>query len=146
MTNEKIVHVFPCAALSGCFLAGLIVTWNHSVVNELQECYPIDSLIRIYSLLLKNYLFYIHLCCRNWLGLGANSWRGPNYACRWIKKKRFLFRCALKALHIFKEQANQSCHCSVGYLIFAALSVVSLFRFARSRSARKRFFHWPWTT
>ena len=38
--------VFPCAALSGCFLARLIVTWIHFLVNELQECDSIDSMCR----------------------------------------------------------------------------------------------------
>lgn len=40
----KKTRVFPCAALSGCFLARLIVTWIHFLVNELQECNPIDSM------------------------------------------------------------------------------------------------------
>lgn len=37
---------FPCAVLSGCFLARLIVTWIHFLVNELQECDSIDSMCR----------------------------------------------------------------------------------------------------
>ncbi len=82
--------VFPCAALSGCFLARLIVTWIHFLVNELQECDSIDSIcLRLVSFF-ANYLFRINWWCRNRLGLGANSWPGPNYACHWI------YMCSLR--------------------------------------------------
>ena len=47
------VHRFPCAALSGWLLAREIVTWIHSVVDELQECDPIDSLFRRFILFFK---------------------------------------------------------------------------------------------
>lgn len=84
MTNEKIVHWFPCAALSGCFLARLIMTWIHSSVNEVQECGPPDSMFLRFIQFWKNNLFRINLLCRNWFGLSANFWPGPNYVCHWI--------------------------------------------------------------
>lgn len=45
MTNEK-KKGFRVLRCRGVFLARLIVTWINFLVNELQECDPIDSMSR----------------------------------------------------------------------------------------------------
>lgn len=140
----------------GVFLARLIVTWIHFLVNELQECDSIDR--RLWHLFHSffNNLFLIHSWCRNRLGLGANSWPSPNSVCLWIYKcflrdstfvsfshKTFIYiSCSGKYVRSLQGGwlIPNAEHCCIVF----SLSLSPL-RFVRNRSAKKKFFLWPWT-
>lgn len=143
--------VFPCAELSGCFLARLIVTWIHFLVNELQECDSIDIMCPRLIPFFVEMIYFETIYDR----AGRRFLATPQLCVPLNLYVRFhvirlLFRYYIKLFNAFQVVEHESGHCGVGYwfkmINSAALSAVSLFRFVRNRSARKKFFPWPWTT